>query len=372
MIKQIFKLFKKQYQTLNKIELSAKNLIHNYQYLSSFDRKLKVAPVLKSNAYGHGILEIAKILDSQKASFFCVDSLFEAYQLLKAKIKTPILIMGYTNPENLKVKKLPFSFAVYDRETLKVLDKYQPGAKIHIKVDTGMHRLGVPIDDLPDFLKELKNYPHLQVEGLMSHLAMVKGPLFQSQLKNFQKAKELVKKSKFNPQWFHLSASSGLINTQARKKILQISNLARCGIALYGIGSNPQLKPVLKLTTHLAQIKTLVAREKVGYDGTFVAKKKMVLGVLPIGYFDGVDRRLSNLGFTQVKGVECPIVGKVSMNITTIDLSNVQNPQIGEGVVIYSDNPNHPNSIEGSAQLCQTIPYDFLVHLTSSMKRVVI
>src|SRR3990170_2390654 len=93
---------------------------------------------LKNNAYGHGILEIAKILDSQKAPFFCVDSLYEAYQLLKIKIKTPILIMGYTNPENLKVKRLPFSFAIYDLETLKVLDKYQPGAKIHIKVDTGM------------------------------------------------------------------------------------------------------------------------------------------------------------------------------------------------------------------------------------------
>ena len=130
MLKNLIKIFRKEYQILNKIEISKDNLLNNYQYISSLDEKIKIAPVLKSNAYGHGILEVAKILDKGCADwrvpFFCVDSLYEAYELLKAKIKTPILITGYTNPQNLKVKKLPFLYAVYTLDLLEAISKFQP------------------------------------------------------------------------------------------------------------------------------------------------------------------------------------------------------------------------------------------------------
>ncbi|HBQ50661.1 TPA: hypothetical protein DD690_01620, partial [Candidatus Daviesbacteria bacterium] len=128
------------YKTLNRIEISRKNLLENYRFLSAINRKIKIAPVLKSNGYGHGIIEVAQILDKVGAPFFCVDSLYEAYELYKAKIKTPVLIMGYTNPENLKIKKLLFSFAVFDLQTVEILNKYQPGCAVHIFVDTGMSR----------------------------------------------------------------------------------------------------------------------------------------------------------------------------------------------------------------------------------------
>src|SRR3989344_6772460 len=120
----MLKIFKKMYKTLNRIEISRKNLLENYRFLSAINRKIKIAPVLKSNGYGHGIIEVAQILDKVGAPFFCVDSLYEAYELYKAKIKTPVLIMGYTNPENLKVKKLPFQYAVYDIGLAAVINNY--------------------------------------------------------------------------------------------------------------------------------------------------------------------------------------------------------------------------------------------------------
>ncbi|KKR83865.1 MAG: Alanine racemase [Candidatus Daviesbacteria bacterium GW2011_GWA2_40_9] len=326
---QLFNILKRQYQTLNLIQISHDALTHNYHHLSSLDQNLKVAPVLKSNAYGHGITEAAKVLDSLGAPFFCVDSLYEAYELLKAHIKTPILIMGYTHPNNFKVKKLPFSYAVYDLQMAQVLNNYQWDAKIHIKIDTGMHRLGVPLEELSAFLQELKKLPNLKVEGVMSHLASASNTqdtLYQTQVKNFKQALKIIRKSGFDPKWVHLSASAGLLNPQIRKELSKFSNMARCGLSVYGISPNKEsshLKPALKLTTKIAQIKKLKKGDKIGYDGTYTAKKELILGVLPIGYFDGVDRRLSNQGAFLVEGVKCPIVGRVSMNITTIDLSKM-------------------------------------------------
>lgn len=378
MFDSLFKFFKREYLTLNRIEISKSALINNYHYLSSLSSKMVVAPVLKSNAYGHGIVEVGKVLDSEKAPFFCVDSLYEAYQLLKSKIKTPILIMGYTNPQNFKVKKLPFSFAVYDLEMAKVLNSYQWEAKVHIKVDTGMHRLGVSIEELPVFLQELKKLTNLKVEGLMSHLAVAtdaKDPLFIKQVENFQKAQQIVKDAGFNLKWFHLTASAGLLNPEARKIISQLTNLARSGRALYGIPPSKKitrLQPVLKLITHIAQIKVIDKGERVGYDGTYTAKKETILGLLPIGYFDGVDRRLSNKGSVLLNGVACPIVGKVSMNITAVDISKVKNPKLGQEVVVYSNQSEDTNSVYNNAEICQTIPYEILVHLVPSTRRTVV
>ena len=156
MLNKIKKIFGREYHPLNRIEISRSALVHNYQYLSNLNKKILIAPVLKSNAYGHGLVQVAKLLDPLGAPFFCVDSIYEAYELLKAGIKTKILIMGYIDPENLKVKKLPFSYAVYNEEQLKVINKYQKGAGIHIKFDSGMHRLGITIDELSKFINTLK------------------------------------------------------------------------------------------------------------------------------------------------------------------------------------------------------------------------
>lgn len=357
-------IFRKEYRTLNKIELSKNNLIHNYQYLSSL-KKVKIAPVIKSSGYGHGILNVAKILEPQNPPFFCVDSLvdslYEAYELLK--IKTPVLIMGYTDPENFKVKKLPFSFAVFDIKTAGILNKYQTGCSIHIFVDTGMRREGVTIDELPEFLTQIKQFTNIRIEGLMSHLASaddIKDLLNEMQIKNFKKALEICKTNGIKPKYIHIQNSDGL---KLNLKGCNV-NMARVGLALY--------KSVLSLKSKIIQIKTLKKNNRVGYSGTFTAGKNTTIAILPIGYYDGVDRRLSNKGFVQVDNVFCPIIGRVSMNITTIDISQVKNPFVGQEVIVYSNNPKDKNSIENTAKICKTIPYDILIHLAASTKRITI
>ncbi len=374
MINKIISIFKKEYRTLNIIEISRNSLIHNFKYLSSLNRRVKIAPVLKSNAYGHGIVEVAKILDKSGAPFFCVDSLYEAYELLKAGIKTPVLIMGYTDPQNFKVKKLPFIFAVFDLEMAQILNEYQSGCNVHIFVDTGMNREGVPLNELPNFLQELKKLHNIKIEGLMSHLASSDSPndsLNKIQVINFKKALQIWKKNRFHPKWIHLSNSDGLLNSIPAWDI-DTQNMTRVGLALYGISSNQKLKPVLSLKTKIIQIKKLKKGDRVGYNGTFIAKNPMILGVLPLGYYDGIDRRLSNNGSVTVDGVFCKIVGTVSMNVTTIDLSNVPNTYIGQEVIVYPSNPEDKNSIENSARICKTIPYDILIHLAASTKRVIV
>jgi len=368
------KISKKQYQPLNVVEISKKRLINNYKYLSSLNQRIKISPVLKSNAYGHGMIEVGTILDRLKPVFFCVDSIFEAYQLLNAKIKTSILITGYVNPENLQVKQLPFSYAVFDLVQFRGILQNQPQAKVHLFVDIGMNREGLRVDELEDFIDKLNKEEKNSIDGLMSHLAFAENPKSldtKKQISQFKSAIELLKKYSIFPKFIHLGNSSGLINN--RKLELSFTNIARTGLALYGISSvkSKGLKPVLQLKTHVIQVKKIKKGEKVGYDFTYEAKKDGLIAVLPIGYNDGIDRRLSDKGVVLIKNKACPIIGCVSMNLTVIDVSTVKNIKVGDEVVVFSNNENE-NNIVNSAKKIETIPYEILVHLERSTKRKII
>lgn len=370
------KLLGHNYFPLNRIEISKSALKNNFLFLSSINKNARIAPVLKSNAYGHGIGLIAKELDTYHLPFFCVDSLYEAYELLKIGTETSILVMGSFDPNSLRTKRLPFSFAVFTKEQLISINKYQPQAKIHVFVDTGMHREGVLVNELKDFLSFIKSETDLAVEGLMSHLAMSENPQdknIQKQIKMFKEAQEITKFLKFAPKWIHWANSSGILNSNTYGDTL--GNISRTGLALYGIdpaGKNDNLKPLLKLITHIVEIKEIPKNDFIGYNFAFKSKKKMKIAVLPLGYHDGVDRRLSNLGYVQINKRYCPIVGNVSMNITTIDVSDIKNAHLGQEVLVYSDNAADKNSIKNAAKLEKTIPYELLVHLDSSIKRILV
>lgn len=371
---KLLSFFQKRYYPLNTVEVSKTAIKKNYYYLSKLSNDIMVAPVLKSDAYGHGLKNVAKILDYVGAPFFCVDSLHEAYELAKIGVKTPILIMGYINPENLRVKNLPFSYAVYDKEIIDAISKYQKNAVIHIFVDTGMNREGISLNGLPNFVKYIKSFTSIRVEGLMSHLGAANNKKeTKKQLASFEKAKEIVHKAGFHPNWFHIASSSGLLHQTDYKN--KIGNLARCGISIYGIdpeGKDKSLQPALKLKTTLNQIKLLEKGKQVGYDFTFTAKKDMTMGILPMGYFDGIDRRLSSKGFVEIKDRYCPIIGRVSMNLTTIDIGSVENPQVGDEVIVYSNKTQDKNSILNSSILANTIPYTLLVNISPSTKRILV
>jgi len=374
-MKKVFKsIFKREYKPLNIVEISRLRLISNYRYLSNINKRIKIAPVLKSNAYGHGIIEVGSILDKLNPVFFCVDSIYEAYQLYKAKIKTPILITGYVAPDNLRVKKLPFSYAIFDLEQFRGVLKNQPQAKVHLFIDTGMHREGIRSDEFEQFISKLNDREKNSIEGIMSHLAFAEEPKIadtKKQISQFRLALKILEKNSIKPKWVHFANSSGLLNN--KKLGLSFTNVSRTGLALYGISSvnSKGLKPVLQLKTHVVQIKKINKGEKVGYDFTYEAKKNGVIAVLPIGYNDGIDRKLSDNGNVLVKNKVCQIIGRVSMNLSVIDVSLVKDVKVGDEVTIFS-NKEVENNVVNTAKKIGVIPYQILVHLERSTKRIII
>ncbi|MBA3724030.1 MAG: alanine racemase [Candidatus Levybacteria bacterium] len=370
----MFSLLKRKYKPLNRIEVSSLALHHNYNYLAQ-SSGLAIAPALKSNAYGHGLGLVAKALDPVGAPFFCVDSIYEGYELLKEKIKTPILIMGYVDPDNLKGKKLPFLYAVSTKEMLEAVYRYQPHAGIHIFVDTGMHREGVPMDALPAIISQIQSMKGVHIEGLMSHFAAadVYGDLTKEQVKNFQIAQVLFHTSGIQPKWIHMANSLGVLHYKKYRG--KIGNLARPGIATYGIdplNKNTVLQPALTFSSTLVQIKDLAKGESSGYDFTFTAKKDMRIGVVAAGYNDGVDRRLSNVGFMKIGETFCKILGRVSMNLTMIDISEIKDSKVGNKVYVYTNVTLAKNSFNASAIMVDTTAYTLLVQLSPLTKRIVV
>lgn len=369
MIDLVATFFRNRSYPLNKITIFKKNIFKNYHYLSSLQPNLKICPVLKSNAYGHGIKEIGKIVDAFNAPFLCVDSLFEAYQLKKTGVKTPILIMGFIDPKSLKGKKMPFSFAVFNTETLEALNKYQKGANVHIFVDSGMNREGFKVEDLHRLVADWRGLTNINIVGLMSHFAQVSDS-GDKQTKVFKAAIDILNQQGYFPSYVHIAASSGLLYL---KNIT--ANIARVGLCMYGLDpeeKDKNLLPALRLTTKIAQVKSVKKGEKIGYDFTFEAKKDLVIGILPIGYNDGIDRRLSNKGVVKIGNQYCPIVGLISMNITTIDITEIKEAKVGDEVVVYSQVGLDKNSIYSCAKICKTIPYELLVHLNPSTRREVV
>lgn len=374
--------FNKSYKTLNLIEINKKSLLNNFNFFQNYNLHSKVCPVLKSNAYGHGLTLIAKFFSSEiKPEFLCIDSLYEAYELDKEKIKTPILILGYTFPQNFTFKKLNFSLPIFDIETLEYLNKYQPGIKVHLKIDTGMNRLGIREQNYEKFAKALKQNPKVIVEGIYSHLSSADESddgFSLKQILSFKKAIKFFEDSNFSFKWKHINATSGFIKFKDKG-----FNLARVGLGIYGISPFQEkskenyflennLKPALCLKSHIVEIKELKKGEAVGYNGLFKAKKQTRIAILPLGYFEGLDRRLKNKGVVKIEEKYFPIIGNLCMNITIVDISELDKHTTGQEVVIFDNSNSSQNSIANVAKKCKTIPYEILVKINPTVKRILV
>lgn len=367
------------YHHTNQVIISKKALFENHKNLQAYHPDASICPVLKSNAYGHGLKEVAPLFDSMKCPFLVVNSLSEAYELDGLHVKTPILVMGHIDPMNVSKRSLPFHMAVFDLSLAKALNARRINCNVHIFVDTGMSREGVPIQELPIFLSELKKLRHVRVVGLCSHFADADNPkssaFVHKQIRVYNHAFRLMREKEFHPKWRHISASGGAFKIHD-----PLFTMIRAGIVSYGINplekadphrKNITVTPALELHSSLVQIKTIVKGASVGYCRTFRARKTMTIGLLPAGYYEGVDRRLSNLGVVGIRGKFFPIVGRISMNMTTIDITGLPNPSVGETVILYSSHASDPNSIANAAVRIHTIPYDLLVHIPQSIKRVI-
>lgn len=369
-----FKRKLSSYQPLVSVSILKNNLLSNLEVFRKEYPQVDIAPVLKSNAYGHGLVEVATILDSQKVAFFVVDSLFEAEQLRAAGIKSKILVIGYTSAQNIRQNSLrDVSFTVTSMDQLKEINlQIRSFVRLHLKIDTGMHRQGIATVEIGEAVRIIKQNKLVSLEGVCSHLAEPSNEEFtRSQIDLWSKSLLQIKNVFPQVKFVHLAASGGHIYWN---KIT--TNVLRLGIGLYGIDPakilSKKLRPTLKLTTSISSLKMISRGESVGYDRTFTAEKDMKIATLPMGYYEGVDRRLSDKALFFAGNKWCRLIGRVSMNIATIDVSEVANIKLSDRVIVISEKYGDPNSVESIAKICETCPYEILVHIPAHLRREVV
>ena len=371
-IQQARRKASKKLKVLNVIELNGSALRNNFEYFKKLHPESKICPVLKSNAYGHGLKEIAQICDGLKAPYLVVDSYYEALELKRIGIKTPLLIIGYTHPDNYKNMKFGnVAIVVLDKETIVALGNLRKKITIHLKVDTGMHRQGIPVNELKGTLELIKKYKKLNLEGICTHLADAdnsKSDIFtQKQVNIFKKALETVEKHGFEIKWRHVSATAG-----AGKIFGSEFNMIRMGLGLYGdspFKDYKKLKPVLKFKSTIIDIKNLKKGECVSYGCVFRASKAMKIGIIPAGYYEGIDRGLSNKGVIYHGKTACKIVGRVCMNLTMIDLSEAKTAKKWDSVEVIGADVVRKNSARKIAEVCKTITYVIWTHVAPTIRR---
>lgn len=376
------------YEPLISVEISRRRLLANLAAFQKIAPGKGVATVLKSNAYGHGLFEIASILEKEKnIPFFIVDSYFEAIALRSRGIHTALLVIGFTRPETIISSHLKnVAFTVTSLETLKNILGKSRGKNIHIhlKIDTGMHRQGVLESEVDAAINLIKNAQGIVLDGICSHLcdADNNDPAFtQGQIKMWNALVQKCTAAFPGLSYIHLA------NTDGHRYDGTIeANVSRLGVGLYGLSENTALAndmdlvPVLEMKTILTSIKPLQKGESVGYSNTFTAARDMTIATIPVGYFEGVDRRLSSATSTSGGGIilvgpdriPCPIIGRVSMNITSIDISNVPGAHIGMTAVAVSNRSSDENSIVSIAKKCATISYEIVVHIPAHLKRKIV
>jgi alanine racemase len=386
-VRTLLRLLRKKrfaYTPLIAVRINKGALLHNLKVFSAeggsasggqdSNKGVAVAPVLKSNAYGHGLIEVAGVLDGEGLPFLCVDSYFEALILRNEGIRTPILIIGYTPVETMLESRLAHvAFGVIGLEELRSLAALaRLSLTIHLKVDTGMHRHGISPNEIEDAYMLIRANKHIVLEGVYSHLADADTPQSAhaaTQIAEWNKTASRVRTKIPGVRFFHLAATTGSFYADEID-----ANVMRLGIGLYGINESLaplDLHPALEMHTRITSIRTVKSGESVGYNATFRAPRDMRVATIPAGYYEGVDRRLSGKGSIVVRGIACPIVGRVSMNITSIDISNVVDAHIGDEATVISSDAIDVNGVESIARLCGTIPYEILVHIPAHLRRTV-
>ncbi len=374
------KSLENSFEVYNKIFISRSALLYNFDLLSKFIPNGFVIPVLKSNAYGHGLYQIAEILKDRDFPYIAVDGYYEALHIHEIS-KQPILVMGAIKSINYsKIKSKNCAFVVHDIDSIKAMGLTNKKFVVHIELETGMGRHGVKISELDDFLNELKKYPNLYVEGVMSHLADADNPksikYTKEQTKKFDIGTEKIINAGFKPKYIHLAQSSGCVKVNSI-----YANTIRLGIALYGISPLEKsdyyynklcnLKPTLKLVSTVSKIFELNTNESVSYGRIFIAKKKSRIGVLPIGYYEGIPRALSNIGKVKYNKSYLPIAGRICMNHTMIDVTDSK-IKANDEVLIISNNPTDKNSVKNICKNNKLFSYWLLANLNQNIRREII
>jgi len=381
MINYLRQIIKPKYPTLNRIEIDSEAILDNLKLLQAQQPQAEIIPVLKSNAYGHGLREMCIILNQAKIKMIALDSFPElqiAYRYFKGKIlligEMPMAAYSY-------IKWSRTEICVYNSSTLKHLASYRNKARVHLFINTGMNREG--IKDLPSFWNaHLQYWPKVQINGICSHLldAENESKYNQEQKQVFFKSLDFLRSKDIKPRYVHLSNSAGVFSVQDERL-----TACRPGLAVYGynpfspdskyFASAMNLKPALSLISTIVSLQELQVGESVSYNATYQAKKNIKIAVVPLGYYEGLDRRLSNQAVFYIKhknkNIEARLAGRVCMNLTCLQVSREDDVKIGDEVVIFSNKQGDSNSLESLAKLQGSIVYELLVKIQANIRRII-
>jgi alanine racemase len=361
-------------------EIDLRSLEFNYRQLKKrIPKGVKVLAVVKADAYGHGSIPISLKLEKLGVEYLGVAMAEEGVELRKGGVKAPILILGGIYGGELdQVFRFHLTPVAFRRDSLQLLSKEaerrRRKIRVHLKVDTGMGRLGVPLNLWPTFLEEMRRFPIIEVEGILSHFSMTdedEGTFTANQWNEFQKAVAMAEKMGIFCKYLHMANSATLTTLPSCS-----GNLVRPGIMLYGSYPSPMfqdlitLKPVMTLKTCIHFLKSVPPGTKISYGGAFITKRESLIATLPIGYADGYSRHLSNQGEVLIRGKRAPIVGKVCMDFIMVDVTEIPNVSLGDEAILMGKQGKEQITAEEIAEKIDSIPYEVLCLIGKRVPRV--
>ncbi|NWG12468.1 MAG: alanine racemase [Acidobacteria bacterium] len=363
--------------TWAEIDLDA--LTRNYRTLASLLRgRSRLIPVVKADAYGHGAASVSMALARAGTTAFAVALVEEGIALRDAGISGEILVLEGAFPgQEDEVVSRAFTATVFSPDMVRRLEKAASSRSVqvsaHIKIDTGMNRLGASWHSLASLLEALRDAAHIRVTGTFSHLACAEEEdreFTLEQIRRFRQGLGRIREAGIDPGEIHLANSAGLLYWEELR-----GWTARPGIALYGYPPSPErcpaeLRPVLTFKSRVARIQTISAGESVGYNRRFIARRKTDVATVPVGYADGYRRSLGGKAKVIVKGRCAEVLGTISMDMITVDVTEVPDARVGDEVILLGSSANCRVDAASWADALGTIPYEILCGISPRVPRI--
>jgi len=369
-------------------EVSLSALRKNYRTVRDYvGQGVTICAVVKAYGYGHGAVECAKALEEEGATWLGVTSLDEAIPLREEGIDTRILLMtGFWRGEEEDIVRLGLTPTVWEVGNVELLERAAARVgvtqhAIHLKVDSGMGRLGAAPEELPKICAALKSSPHLKLEGFATHLAsseVLDAPSVAEQLKVFAEARRVLHDFGFDPPLVHAANTSAVISHHESWNTMVRPGLAlygyhlpfeRAGRVVSGAGLRLAVEPVLTWKTRILSVRDMRAGQALGYGGTYVTKAPARIAVLPVGYADGLNRGLSAGGRVIVREHYAPIVGRISMDLTLVDVTGIPGIAVADEVILLGSHDGMSVDAREHAELANTIPYEILCAISKRVPR---
>ncbi len=363
-------------------EISLPALKHNYLTIKNhLSAGAQLMAVVKADGYGHGAVECARALESIGADWFGVALVEEGIELRQAGISRPVFCLGgFWRGQGDDVISHDLTAAVFRFDQAEELNARARAlgrmVRYHLKVDTGMGRLGIQLDEIAEFARALGQFDHIKLDGVMTHLAEADSDTTtytEQQIACYEEAVEILRELGFDHSWRHLANSAG-IHAYAQSH----GNLARVGAAMYGLSRDVlspriapfDLRPVMSLRSRIVMLKTVPGGTSLGYGRAFTTGRESRIATIPIGYADGLRRLHSNNGRVLTRGRFAPIIGRVSMDLTILDVTDVPGVELGDEVILIGEQNGHYISAEDLAERIGTISYEIVTGISPRVPRV--